>query len=52
MKVRWLGVASFLITSEKGIRIILDPYKSGGPIKSAEYKGPADIVTIAREGLS
>ena len=47
MKVRWLGVASFLITSEKGIRIILDPYKSGGPIKSAEYKGPADIVTIS-----
>ena len=30
MKVKWLGVASFLITSDKGIRIIIDPYKSGG----------------------
>jgi len=47
MKVKWLGVASFLITTEKGIRIIIDPYKSGGPIKSAEYHGPADIVTIS-----
>ena len=47
MKIKWLGVASFLITTEKGVRIIIDPYKTGGPIKSAEYKGPADIVTIS-----
>jgi L-ascorbate metabolism protein UlaG (beta-lactamase superfamily) len=47
MKIKWLGVASFLITSDEGIRIIIDPYKTGGPIKSAEYKGPADIVTIS-----
>jgi L-ascorbate metabolism protein UlaG (beta-lactamase superfamily) len=47
MKVKWLGVASFLLTTDKGIKIIIDPYKTGGPIKSAEYKGPADIVTIS-----
>ena len=47
MKVKWLGVASFLLTADKGIKIIIDPYKTGGPIKSAEYKGPADIVTIS-----
>jgi L-ascorbate metabolism protein UlaG (beta-lactamase superfamily) len=47
MKIKWLGVASFLITTEKGVRIIVDPYKSGGPIKSAEYHGPADIVTVS-----
>jgi L-ascorbate metabolism protein UlaG (beta-lactamase superfamily) len=47
MKIKWLGVASFLITTEKGVRIIVDPYKSGGPIKSEEYHGPADIVTIS-----
>jgi L-ascorbate metabolism protein UlaG (beta-lactamase superfamily) len=47
MKVKWLGVASFLLTTEKGVKIIIDPYKTGGPIKSAEYKGPADIVTIS-----
>jgi L-ascorbate metabolism protein UlaG (beta-lactamase superfamily) len=49
MKIKWLGVASFLITTESGIRIIVDPYKSGGPIKSAEYMGPADIVTVSHE---
>jgi len=49
MKIKWLGVASFLMTTESGIRIILDPYKSGGPIKSAEYTGPADIVTVSHE---
>ena len=49
MKIKWLGVASFLITSDEGVRIIVDPYKTGGPIKSAEYKGPADIVTVSHE---
>ena len=49
MKVKWLSVASFLITSDEGIKIIIDPYKSGGAIKSAEYKGPADIVTVSHE---
>jgi len=30
MKIQWLGVASFLITTEKGVRIIVDPYKAAG----------------------
>lgn len=30
MKVSWLGHASFLIISDKGTRIITDPYQSGG----------------------
>jgi L-ascorbate metabolism protein UlaG (beta-lactamase superfamily) len=49
MKIKWLGVASFLITTENGTRIIVDPYKSGGPIKSSEYTGPADIVAVSHE---
>jgi L-ascorbate metabolism protein UlaG (beta-lactamase superfamily) len=49
MKVKWLGHASFLITSDKGVRIITDPYKSGGPLKYAEIKGSADVVTISHE---
>jgi len=37
MKVKWLSVASFLlIMSDEGIKIIIDPYQSGGAIKSAE----------------
>ena len=33
MKIKWLGHASFLITSDNGTRIITDPYKSGGDIE-------------------
>lgn len=49
MKVKWLGHASFLITSDDGVRIITDPYKSGGALKYEEIKGPADIVTVSHE---
>lgn len=49
MKVKWLGHASFLITSDKGVRIITDPYKIGGNLKYGEVKGPADIVTVSHE---
>lgn len=49
MKVKWLGHSSFLITSNKGVKIITDPYKNGGPLKYGEVKGPADVVTISHE---
>uniref|UniRef100_A0A7C6AFD1 MBL fold metallo-hydrolase n=1 Tax=candidate division WOR-3 bacterium TaxID=2052148 RepID=A0A7C6AFD1_UNCW3 len=52
MKVKFLGHASFLITSEKGVRIITDPYKPGcygGGIKYAPITEEADIVTISHE---
>ena len=49
MKVKWLGHASFLITSDNGTRIITDPYKSGGDLRYGEVKGPADIVTVSHE---
>ena len=49
MKVKWLGHASFLITSDNGTRIITDPYKSGGDFRYREVKGPADIVTVSHE---
>jgi L-ascorbate metabolism protein UlaG (beta-lactamase superfamily) len=49
MKVKWLGHSSFLITSDKGVRVITDPYKSGGNMKYAEVKGPADVVTVSHE---
>ncbi len=49
MKVKWLGHASFLITSDKGTRIITDPYVVVQGLKYGEVKGPADIVTISHE---
>jgi len=49
MKVKWLGHASFLITSEKGTRIVTDPYQTGGGLKYAEVKEPADVITVSHE---
>lgn len=52
MKIKFLGHASFLITSDTGIRIITDPYKPGcfdGGIKYAPITEDADIVTISHE---
>lgn len=49
MKIEWLGHASFLITSDNGIRIITDPYHTGDQIKYAGIKETADIVTISHD---
>jgi len=47
MKVKWLGHASFLITSDDGTKIITDPYTPGGPFQYGEIKESADIVTVS-----
>jgi len=47
MKVKWLGHACFLITSDTGIKIITDPYITGGGINYGEIKEAADIVTVS-----
>ena len=49
MKIKWLGHASFLITTDKGTKIITDPYKTGGPITYGEIKESADVVTVSHE---
>lgn len=49
MKVKWLGHASFLITSEDGTRIITDPYATGMGISYGDIKEAADIVTVSHE---
>jgi len=49
MKVKWLGHASFLITSDDGIRIITDPYTTGGDLNYAGIKETADIVTVSHD---
>lgn len=47
MKIKWLGHACFLITSEKGIRIVTDPFDAtvGYPLPEVE----ADVVTSSHE---
>ena len=49
MKIKWLGHAAFLITSEAGIRIITDPYETGDKLKYKEINEKADIVTISHD---
>jgi len=52
MKIKFLGHASFLITSEKGVKVITDPYKPGcfdGGIQYGPITEEADIVTISHE---
>jgi len=47
MKIKWLGHACFMITSDKGTKIITDPYFTGGDLSYGEIKESADIVTVS-----
>ena len=49
MKIKWLGHASFLVTAGSGIKIITDPYQTGGALQYDEIKESADIVTVSHE---
>ncbi len=49
MKIKWLGHASFLITSDTGTKIITDPYAPSDRLKYGEIKESADIVTVSHE---
>ena len=52
MKIKWLGHASFLITSDSGTRVITDPYPSGlkGILQGLKYRkirDAADVITVS-----
>jgi len=49
MKIKWLGHASFMITSETGTKIITDPYITTENLNYGEIKESADIVTVSHE---
>ena len=49
MKIKWLGHASFMITSETGTKIITDPYVTAENLNYGEIKESADIVTVSHE---
>lgn len=49
MKIKYLGHASFLITSDAGTRIITDPYTTGGDMSYGEIRETADIVTVSHD---
>jgi L-ascorbate metabolism protein UlaG (beta-lactamase superfamily) len=52
MKIKWYGHAAFLITSDQGVRIILDPYESGafgGALTYGKISDPADVVLVSHD---
>ncbi len=49
MKIKWLAHASFLITSDEGIRILTDPYHTGQGLHHAPIKESAEVVTISHD---
>jgi L-ascorbate metabolism protein UlaG (beta-lactamase superfamily) len=49
MKVKYLGHAAFVITSDTGLRIITDPYTTGPSLTYGEINESADIVTISHD---
>jgi L-ascorbate metabolism protein UlaG (beta-lactamase superfamily) len=52
MKVKWLGHSAFLLTSDEGVKVLTDPYRSGSFDGAVGY-GPigerADIVTVSHK---
>ncbi len=47
MRIKYLGHASFMITSDNGTRIITDPFAPGNELSYAGIKEEADIVTVS-----
>jgi L-ascorbate metabolism protein UlaG (beta-lactamase superfamily) len=49
MKIKYLGHSAFAITSDRGVKIITDPYGTSPDLTYGEITGPADIVTVSHE---
>ena len=49
MKIKYLGHATFVITSNKGARIITDPYETTPDLTYGEITESADIVTVSHK---
>jgi L-ascorbate metabolism protein UlaG (beta-lactamase superfamily) len=51
MQIKYLGHAAFAITSEKGVKIITDPYTTSPELTYGEIRTTADIVTVSHDHL-
>ena len=52
MKIKWYGHSAFLITSDQGAKIIIDPYESGafgGQLSYGKIKDQVDIVLTSHD---
>jgi len=52
MKIKWYGHSAFLITSDKGVKIVTDPYEPGafgGQLSYGQIKDQADLVLTSHD---
>jgi len=49
VKIKWLGHASFLITSDNGVKIITDPYTAGNGLNYSQIAESADVILVSHE---
>lgn len=49
MKIKLLGHSSFLITSEKGTKLITDPFSPGWGLSYSPIQEKADVVTVSHD---
>jgi len=52
MKIKWYGHAAFLITTDQGVKIILDPYESGaygGQLAYGKIGDQADLALTSHD---
>jgi L-ascorbate metabolism protein UlaG (beta-lactamase superfamily) len=52
MKIKFLGHAAFVLTSDSGTRVLTDPYKSGcfnGAVGYGPITEKADVVTVSHD---
>jgi L-ascorbate metabolism protein UlaG (beta-lactamase superfamily) len=52
MKIKWYGHAAFGITTDQGVKIIIDPYQSGafgGALAYGKIEEEADVVLVSHD---
>jgi len=52
MKIKWYGHSAFLVTTDQGVKIILDPYESGaygGQLAYGKIKDQADVALTSHD---
>jgi L-ascorbate metabolism protein UlaG (beta-lactamase superfamily) len=49
MKIKWLGHATFLVTSKNGTTVMTDPYAASPELKYNRIKDSADVITISHD---
>lgn len=47
MRIKWLGHSCFLVTDEKGVKVIIDPYETNERLTYGEIHESADVVTTS-----